>query len=156
MPPSSRCVHWRHCIRVIKGEGEFRKLLLNGRFEICLPFLVIGSERCPKVHQNFLIFLVTSTRSYHYTRGAFVRLIGLEWIKEMARDGRRFETSLLLQFLSLVSNQFSISFQNHHGFLPDFNRESLIVVVWLIWMFGFVLNCLAELEREGWGSRATV
>ena len=69
----------------------------------------------------------------------------------MAGEGGRFETSLLLRFLSSVSNQFLISFQNQHYFLPDLNILSLIVVVRLIWIFDFVLNCLVELEREGRG-----
>ena len=55
-----------------KGEGEFRKLLLNGHFESSLPFFVVGSERCPKVHQKFFIFLETLARLYHHTLGAFV------------------------------------------------------------------------------------
>ena len=58
-----------------KGGGKYRKLLLNGSFENSLPFFVVGSERCPKVHQKFLIFLETSTRSHHRAIGAFVRVI---------------------------------------------------------------------------------
>ena len=60
-----------------------------------------------------------------------------------------FEMSSLLRFFSSVSTRFSISFQNHHYFLPNFNRASLIVFVWLIWVIDFVLNCSVELEREG-------
>ena len=150
------CVHGNHWIREMKGEGDFQKLLFNSHFENSLPFFVVGSERRPKVHQNFLIFLETSTRSHHHNLGAFVRVIGSERIREMAGYGGRFETSALLRFLSSVSTQFSIYFQNHHYFLPDFNRSSLIVVVWLIWMYDFVLNCLVELEREGWASRVIV
>ena len=71
----------------------------------------------------------------------------------MTEEGGRFETSSLLRFLTSVSTQFSNSFQNHHNCLPDFNIASLIVVVSLIWMFGFVLNCSVNPEREGWGSR---
>ena len=44
----------------------------------------------------------------------------------MAGDDERFETSSLFRFLSSVSNQFSISFQNQHYFLPDFNISFLI------------------------------
>ena len=156
MTPSSRCVHRSHWNREMKGEGEFQNLLINGRFEISLSFFVVGSERRPKVHQNFLVVLETSTRSYRHTLSAFVRVIGSEWIRKMTGDGGRFETSSLLRFLTSVSTQFSISFQNQHYFLPGFNRLCLIVAVWLIWMFDFVLNCLVELDKEGRGSRAIV
>ena len=107
MKSSSRCVYGSHWIRKMKGEGEFRILLLNGLFENSLPFFVVCSERHPKVHQNFLIFLETSSRSYHHTLSAFVRVIGPEWIREMAGDGGRFETRSLLRFLSSVSTQFT-------------------------------------------------
>ena len=98
MKPSSRCVHGSHWIREMKGQGEFRILLLNSHFENSLPFFVVGSERRPQFHQNFLIFLETSARSYHHTLSVFVRVIGSEWIREMAGDGGRFEMSSLLQF----------------------------------------------------------
>ena len=54
-------------------------------FQICsltvvsidsLPFFVVDSERRQEAHQNFLIFLKTSTRLYHYTLGAFMGVIG--------------------------------------------------------------------------------
>ena len=41
---SSRCLHGSHWIREMKGEGKFRKFLLNGRFENSLLFFVVGNE----------------------------------------------------------------------------------------------------------------
>ena len=108
-----------------KGEGEFWKLLLNGHFENSLPFFVVGSERCPKVHQKIIIFIENSERLCHYTLGAFVRVIGSERWQEGVGGLKRV---CCFEFFSSVLTQFAISFQDRHYFLPNFDRPSLFVV----------------------------
>ena len=73
--------------------------LLSGHLKICFltdiekifPFFIIGSERFQNTHQNFLILLETSTRSDHYTLGAFLGATGSKRLQE--RASKRFKTS---------------------------------------------------------------
>ena len=61
---------------------SIRTLFLNGHFENSFPFFVIVSAKRQKFHQHFLIFLETSTRSYHHTLSAFMGVIGSKRCQE--------------------------------------------------------------------------